>query len=188
MENLNNYLVHDFFTVHGPPGTGKTFFSSKLISLLTHGWKDFAKSKPLICLCTSWTKAAVRVMETTLINELPKSCCNIVLLRDKDESEIMRPNVHFMVLGRDWEQFLDLFNQAKCGTPLFLFGTVGKLLVTPEWSVESLHYFWGRCTMLWSDEFTQVLSYKFLGLLPFLAADHFAIDSVTRSIQPATTD
>ena len=46
----------------------------------------------------------------------------------------------------------------------------------------------GRCTMLWSDEFTQVLSYKFLGLLPFLAADNFAIDSVTRAIQPAITN
>jgi len=100
----------------------------------------------------------------------------------------LRKNLHFMVLGRDREKILDLFKEAQSGTPLFIFGTVGKLLVTPEWSVESLHFCWGRCTMLWSDEFTQVLSYKFLGLLPFLAADNFAIDSVTRAIQPAITN
>ena len=85
MKNLRDYLDQDFFIVHGPPGTGKTFFSSKLISLLAHDWKAVTKSKPFVCLCTSWTNAAVTVMENTLINELAQLPCNIILLHDKQD-------------------------------------------------------------------------------------------------------
>ena len=85
MRNLRDYFDQDFFIVHGPPGTGKTFFSSKLISLLARGWKAVTKSKPFVCLCTSWTNAAVTVMENTLIDELAQLPCNIILLREKQD-------------------------------------------------------------------------------------------------------